>query len=162
VKGLLEVPLRTKEKLYASLDSNKVAVKTYQISQEEIRFKQVMASNDPSYLSMFLQYYPQSQYRKAVEAKLRILDDYQDFKSARNNNTFKDYLRYLADRPEGHYRKEAETGIFLLVQAANHQKDYEIYLKKFPNGTFVNEARKALSEIIRANGGVVPEDLLPN
>ncbi len=154
--------LRTKEKLYASLDSNKVAVKTYQISQEEIRFKQVMASNDPAYLSMFLQYYPQSQYRKAVEAKLRILDDYQDFKSARNNNTFKDYLRYLADRPEGHYRKEAETGIFLLVQAANRQKDYEIYLKKFPNGFYINEARKALSEIIRANGGVVPEDLLTN
>lgn len=144
--------LSTKEKLYASLDSNKVVLKHYQMSQEEARFRQVMASNDVNYLKMFLQYYPQSRYRNSIESKIKVLDDYSAFRVARNGNTFKDYLQYIANFPEGHYRDEAETGIFKLVQDANRQKDYEIYLKKFPNGTFVNEAKRALHEIMKQTG----------
>jgi len=141
--------LKTKERLYASLDTNKVQLKTYQMTQEDTRYRQVMASNDVSYLKMFLQYYPNSRYQVAVEAKMKVLDDYGSFRAARSNNSFKDYLQYLNTYPEGHYRKEAETGIFALVQAANRQKDYEIYLKKFPNGLFSNEAKRALSEMMK-------------
>lgn len=144
--------LVTKEKLYASLDSNKVTLKKYQMSQEETRYRQVMASNDINYLKMFLQYYPQSRYRNAIESKVRVLDDYSAFRVARNGNTFKDYLQYIANFPEGHYTKEAETGIYKLVQDANRQKDYEIYLKKFPNGAYVNEARRALHEVLKQTG----------
>jgi hypothetical protein len=144
--------LATKEKLYASLDSNKVVLKQYQMSQEEARFRQVMASNDVNYLKMFLQYYPQSRYRNSIESKIKVLDDYSAFRVARNGNTFKDYLQYIANFPEGHYLNEAEAGIFKLVQDANRQKDYEIYLKKFPNGAFVNEAKRALHEIMKQTG----------
>jgi len=144
--------LKTKESLYASLDSSKVHLKTYQMSQEEARYKQVMASNDPNYLKMFLQYYPNSRYRSATEAKIQILDDYAAFRTARTANSYKDYLQYLTNFPDGHYRKEAETGIFALVQSANRQKDYEIYLKKFPNGIFVNEARRAQHEFLKQSG----------
>lgn len=144
--------LATKEKLYASLDSNKVVLKKYQMSQEETRYRQVMASNDISYLKMFLQYYPQTRYKKSVESKIKVLDDYSAFRVARNSNSYKDYLQYLANFPEGHYRQEAEAGIYGLVQSANRQKDYEIYLKKFPNGLYVNEARRALHELLKQTG----------
>lgn len=141
--------LHTREALYASLDSNKVQLKHYQMSQEESRYKQVMASNDTSYLKMFLQYYPKSRHRQAVLSKIAVLGDYGVFRAARAANTYRDYLQYLSKFPEGHYRKEAEMGIFALVQAGNRQKDYEIYLKKFPNGLFVNEAHRALHEILK-------------
>jgi len=142
--------LHTKERLYASLDTNKVQLKQYQITQEETRYRQVMASNDVSYLKMYLQYYPNSRYRSAVESKMKVLDDYSAFRAARSANTFKEYLQYMAAFPEGHYLGEAETGIFVLVQAANRQKDYEIYLKKFPEGKYVNEARRALSDMMKS------------
>jgi outer membrane protein assembly factor BamD (BamD/ComL family) len=142
--------LKTREALYVTLDSNKVQLKTYQMTQEDTRYKQVMASNDVTYLKMFLQYYPKSRYRPGVESKIAVLDDYSAFRTARSGNSYKDYLQYLSNFPEGHYRKEAETGIFALVQAANRQKDYEIYMKKFPTGAYINEARKALHELIKA------------
>ena len=141
--------LQTKEQLYSTLDSNKVQLKQYQLTQEDTRYKQVIASNDVSYLKMFLQYYPHSRYRTAIESKVALLDDYGAFRTARTGNTYKDYLQYLANFPEGQYRKEAETGIYALVQSANRQKDYEIYLKKFPDGVYVNEARRALHEIMK-------------
>ena len=141
--------LKTKQKLYASLDSNKVQLKDYQMSQEDNRYRQVMASNDLSYLNMFLEYYPESQYRPNVEAKIALLGDYGNFKRARESNNFKSYLKYLADFPEGHYRKEAEESIFALVKRGNRRKDYEIYLRRFPDGMFVSEARRALHEILK-------------
>jgi len=119
------------------------------MTQEDTRYKQVIASNDVSYLKMFLQYYPHSKYRSTIEAKVTLLDDYGAFKNARSANNYKEYLQYLASFPDGQYRKEAETGIYALVQAANRQKDYEIYLKKFPNGFYVNEARRALHELMK-------------
>lgn len=142
--------LKTKEALYSALDSNKVKLKTYQMTQEDTRYKQVMASNDINYLKMFLQYYPNSKYRNSIQSKIAVLDDYGAFRTARNGNTYKDFLQYLANFPEGNYRKEAESGIFALVQAANRVKDYEIYMKKFPNGIYINDARRALHELMKS------------
>lgn len=142
--------LRTREQLFASLDSNKVELKRYQVSQEDSRYKQVMASNDVDMMKMFLQYYPNSRFRPNIESKVVILQDYKDFKAARNTNTFQSYLGYLATNLKGHYRKEAETGVFTLVQASNRIKDYEIYLKKFPEGLFVEEARRAIHELTKS------------
>ena len=136
--------LATKEKLYASLDSGKVELKEYQVRQEDSRFDQVMASNDPEMLEMFLQYYPDSPRRGEVEAKLKTLGEYHKFREIQAQNTFKAYLAYLNDNPNGAFRDEAETGIFELVKSSNRQKDYEIYLKRFPNGKYVNEAKAAL------------------
>ena len=144
--------LATKEQLYSTLDSNKVQLKEYQVSQEESRYKQVMASNDPEMMEMFLQYYPNSVYKADIEAKLQIVGDYQVFKKAQTANTFKSYLDYLNDFPNGQFRNEAEEGIFRLVQESNRVKDYQIYLKRFPNGLFVSEANHALQEIQRASG----------
>lgn len=141
--------LYTKEKLYANLDQNKVKLKKYQISQEDSRYKQVMASNDLKYLKMFLQYYPNSKYRGSIESKMVVLEDYESFRQAREGNSFKDYLTYMKNNPEGHYLKEAETGIFNLVRQGHRIKDYQIYMKKFPQGMFVNEARKAMHELMR-------------
>jgi len=138
---------RTREALFASLDSNKVELKRYQVSQEDARYKQVMASNDVKMMQMFVQYYPQSRFRPNIESKIRVLQDYKDFKEARTANTFQSFLSYLVGHPDGHYRKEAETGIFALVKAGNRIKDYEIYLKKFPDGLFVNEARRAIHQL---------------
>lgn len=149
--------LATKEKLYSSLDSNKVQLKEYQVSQEDSRFKQVMASNDPEMMQMFLQYYPNSAHRTEIEAKLKIVGDYEVFKQAQSVNTFKSYLDYLADFPEGQFREEAEECIFRLVQESNRVKDYQIYLKRFPEGKFVSEANHALQEIQRASGIVTSE-----
>ena len=139
--------LATKEQLYSTLDSNKVQLKEYQVSQEDSRFKQVMASNDPEMMEMFLQYYPNSAYRKEVEAKLQIIGDYQIFKKAQEANNFKAYLDYLANFPQGQFRNEAEECIFRLVQESNSVKDYQIYLKRFPDGRFVQEANRALQEL---------------
>lgn len=139
--------LRTREQLFASLDSNKVELKRYQVSQEDTRFKQVMASNDLSMMKMFLQYYPQTRFRPNVESKIRVLQDFQDFKAARTANTFQSFLGYLTGHEDGHYRKEAETGVFNLVRNANRIKDYEIYIKKFPEGLFVDDARRAIHEL---------------
>ena len=144
--------LATKEQLYSTLDSNKVQLKEYQVSQEESRYKQVMASNDPEMMEMFLQYYPNSVYKADIEAKLQIVGDYQVFKKAQAANTFKSYLDYLNDFPNGQFRNEAEEGIFRLVQESNRVKDYQIYLKRFPNGLFVSEANHALQEIQRSSG----------
>ncbi len=144
--------LATKEQLYSTLDSNKVQLKEYQVSQEEARYKQVMASNDPEMMEMFLQYYPNSVYKSDIEAKLQIVGDYQVFKKAQTANTFKSYLDYLNDFPNGQFRNEAEEGIFRLVQESNRVKDYQIYLKRFPNGLFVSEANHALQEIQRSSG----------
>ena len=136
--------LATKEKLYATLDTGKVELKEYQVRQEDSRFDQVMASNDPEMLEMFLQYYPDSPRRGEVEAKLKTLGEYHKFREIQAQNTFKAYLAYLNDNPNGAFRDEAETGIFELVKSSNRQKDYEIYLKRFPNGKYVNEAKAAL------------------
>ena len=106
-----------------------------------------MASNDPEMMEMFLQYYPNSAYRKEVEAKLQIIGDYQIFKKAQEANNFKAYLDYLANFPQGQFRNEAEECIFRLVQESNSVKDYQIYLKRFPDGRFVQEANRALQEL---------------
>ena len=143
--------LRTREKLFASLDSNKVEVKRYQITQEDARYKQVMASNDVNMMKMFLQYYPETRFRSSVESKINVMEDYQDFKAARATNTFQSYLGYLS-KEGGGYRKEAETGIFELVKAGNRVKDYEIYLKRFPDGIYVEDARRALHELNKVQG----------
>ena len=138
--------LATKEKLYSTLDSGKVQLKEYQVRQEDSRFDQVMASNDPEMLEMFLQYYPDSPRRPEVEAKLRSLGEYDKFRAIQAQNTFKAYLTYLNDNPNGAFRDEAEAGIFELVKAGNRLKDYEIYLKRFPNGKYVEEAKAALNQ----------------
>lgn len=149
--------LATKEQLYSTLDSNKVQLKEYQVSQEDSRFKQVMASNDPEMLEMYLQYYPDSPHRAEIEAKLQIVGDYQVFKKAQEANSFKAYLDYLSDFPNGQFRSEAEECIFRLVQESNRVKDYQIYLKRFPNGRFESEARHALQEIQRTSGIETPK-----
>lgn len=138
--------LATKEKLYATLDTGKVQLKEYQVKQEDSRFEQVMASNDPEMLEMYLQYYPDSPRRAEVEAKLKTLGDYHKFREIQAQNTFKAYLTYLNDNPNGAFRDEAETGIFELVKAGNRKKDYEIYLKRFPEGKFVKEAEEAIKQ----------------
>jgi len=140
--------LATKEKLYATLDTGRVQLKEYQVRQEDSRFDQVMASNDPEMLEMYLQYYPDSPRRGEVEAKLRNLGEYHKFREIQAQNTFKAYLSYLSDNPDGAFRDEAEAGIFELVRAGNRQKDYEIYLKRFPNGKYVAEAQAALKAAI--------------
>ena len=129
--------LATKEKLYATLDSGKIQLKEYQSAQEDSRFDQVMASNDPEMLEMFLLYYPDSPRKPEVEAKLRALGEYDKFRAIQAQNTFKAYLTYLNDNPNGAFRDEAETGIFELVKAGGRIKDYEIYQKRFPNGKYV-------------------------
>ena len=143
--------LATKEKLYATLDTGKVQLKEYQVRQEDSRFDQVMASNDPEMLEMFLQYYPDSPRRSEVEAKLRSLGEYDKFRAIQAQNTFKAYLTYLNDNPNGAFRDEAEAGIFELVKAGNRLKDYEIYLKRFPNGRYVEEAKAALNQANNQN-----------
>ncbi len=143
--------LATKEKLYATLDSGKIQIKEYQSAQEDSRFEQVMSSNDPEMLEMFLLYYPDSPRRPEVEAKLRSLSEYDKFRAIQAQNTFKAYLTYLNDNPNGAFRDEAEAGIFELVKAGNRLKDYEIYLKRFPNGKYVEEAKAALQQ--GKNGG---------
>jgi hypothetical protein len=137
--------LATKEKLYATLDTGKIELKEYQVRQEDSRFDQVMASNDPEMLEMFLQYYPDSPRRGEVEAKIRTLSEYHKFREIQAQNTFKAYLGYLNDNPNGAFREEAEAGIFELVKNSNRLKDYEIYLKRFPNGRYVEEAKAALA-----------------
>lgn len=141
--------LATKEQLYATMDSSKVELKEYQVRQEDGRFDQVMASNDPEMLQMFIEYYPDSPRRAEVEAKLRSLSEYDKFRVIQAQNTFKAFLAYLNDNPNGAFRDEAETGIFELVKAGNRVKDYEIYLKRFPDGRYVNEAKEAIK---RASG----------
>lgn len=136
--------LATKEKLYATLDTGKVELKQYQVRQEDSRFDQVMASNDPDMLQMFLEYYPDSPRRAEVEHKLMVLSEYHKFREIQAQNTFKAYLSYLNDNPDGAFRDEAEAGIFELVKEGNRQKDYEIYLKRFPDGKYVEEAKRAL------------------
>lgn len=136
--------LATKEKLYATLDTGKVELKQYQVKQEDSRFDQVMASNDPDMLQMFLEYYPDSPRRAEIEHKLMVLSEYHKFREIQAQNTFKAYLNYLNDNPDGAFRDEAETGIFELVKEGNRQKDYEIYLKRFPDGKYVQEAKQAL------------------
>jgi hypothetical protein len=148
--------LATKEKLYATLDSGKIQLKEYQSAQEDSRFDQVMASNDPEMLEMFLLYYPDSPRRAEVETKLRTLGEYDKFRAIQAQNTFKAYLTYLNDNPNGAFRDEAETGIFELVKAGNRLKDYEIYLKRFPNGKYVEEAKAALQQ--GKNGGAQAEE----
>ncbi len=138
--------LATKEKLYATLDSGKIQLKEYQSAQEDSRFDQVMASNDPEMLEMFILYYPDSPRRPEVEAKLRSLGEYDKFRAIQAQNTFKAYLTYLNDNPNGAFRDEAEAGIFELVKSGNRLKDYEIYLKRFPNGKYVEEAKAALQQ----------------
>lgn len=144
--------LNTKEKLYSTLDSNKISVHEYQTYQEGSRYKQVMASNDVEMLQMYLEYYPNSPHKAEIEAKLNVLGDYQNFKDAQAANTFKAYLKYLNDFPNGSFRDEAEQAIFTLVQEGNRVKDYEIYLKRFPDGKFVSEAKHALHELQRTTG----------
>lgn len=146
--------LATKEKLYSTLDSGKVQIKEYQAKQEDSRFDQVMASNDPEMLEMFLLYYPDSPRRAEVEAKLRSLSEYDKFRAIQAQNTFKAYLTYLNDNPNGAFRDEAEAGIFELVKAGNRLKDYEIYLKRFPDGKYVEEAKAVLQQA--KNGGAAP------
>jgi len=141
--------LATKEQLYAAMDSSKVELKEYQVRQEDGRFDQVMASNDPEMLQMFIEYYPDSPRRAEVEAKLRSLSEYDKFRVIQAQNTFKAYLAYLNDNPNGAFRDEAEAGIFELVKAGNRVKDYEIYLKRFPDGKYVEEAKSAIK---RASG----------
>lgn len=136
--------LATKEQLYSTLDSGKVQLKEYQVRQEDSRFDQVMASNDPEMLEMYLEYYPDSPRRGEVEAKLKTLSEYHKFREIQAQNTFKAYLNYLNDNPDGAFRDEAETGIFELVKEGGREKDYEIYLKRFPNGRYVEEAKAAL------------------
>lgn len=148
--------LATKEKLYATLDSGKIQLKEYQSAQEDSRFDQVMASNDPEMLEMFLLYYPDSPRRAEVETKLRTLGEYDKFRAIQAQNTFKAYLTYLNDNPNGAFRDEAETGIFELVKAGGRLKDYEIYLKRFPNGKYVEEAKAALQQ--GKNGGAQAEE----
>ena len=148
--------LATKEKLYATLDSGKIQLKEYQSAQEDSRFDQVMASNDPEMLEMFLLYYPDSPRRAEVETKLRTLGEYDKFRAIQAQNTFKAYLTYLNDNPNGAFRDEAETGIFELVKSGNRLKDYEIYLKRFPNGKYVEEAKAALQQ--GKNGGAQAEE----
>lgn len=138
--------LATKELLYAAMDSSKVELKEYQVKQEDGRFDQVMASNDPEMLEMFLQYYPDSPRRAEVENKLKSLGEYDKFRVIQAQNTFKAYLAYLNDNPNGAFRDEAEAGIFELVKAGNRLKDYEIYLKRFPDGRYAEEAREALKK----------------
>ena len=137
--------LATKEKLYASLDTGKIELKEYQVRLEDSRFDQVMASNDPEMLEMFLQYYPDSPRRGEVEAKIKTLSEYHKFREIQAQNTFKAYLSYLNDNPNGAFRDEAEAGIFELVRNSNRLKDYEIYLKRFPNGKYVEEAKAVLA-----------------
>src|SRR5574344_504636 len=144
--------LNTKEKLYSTLDSNKISVHEYQTYQEGSRYKQVMASNDVEMLQMYLEYYPNSPHKAEIEAKLNVLGDYQNFKDAQAANTFKAYLKYLNDFPNGSFRDEAEQAIFTLVQEGNRVKDYEIYLKRFPDGKFVSETKHALHELQRTTG----------
>ena len=141
--------LNTKEHLYASLDNSKVNLKQHQVQQEDSRFTQVMASNDLEMMQMFLQYYPDNPNREIIEAKIKVISDYQIFKEAQKENSFKAYLAYLNDQPEGAFRDKAETGIFLLVKEGNRKKDYEIYLKRFPEGKYVTEAKQALQEFKR-------------
>ena len=138
--------LATKEQLYATLDSGKIEIKEYQVKQEDSRFDQVMASNDPEMLQMFLEYYPDSPRRAEVEARLNGLGQYDKFREVQAKNTFKAYLAYLNDNPDGAFRDEAEAGIFELVKSSNRLKDYEIYLKRFPNGKYVEEAKAALKK----------------
>lgn len=138
--------LATKERLYATLDSSKVQIKEYQIQQEDARFDQVMAANDPAMFEMYLQYYPDSPRRALIEARLKGLSDFEKFKEVREKNTFKAYLSYLSDYPNGAFRAEAETAIFELVKSGNRLKDYDIYLKRFPNGMYVKEAKAALEQ----------------
>ena len=147
--------LATKEQLYATLDSGKVQLKEYQVRQEDSRFDQVMASNDPEMLEMFLQYYPDSPRRAEVEAKLRSLSEYDKFRVIQAQNTFKAYLTYLNDNPNGAFRDEAETGIFELVKAGNRLKDYEIYLKRFPDGKYVEEAKAALNQANNQENSII-------
>ncbi|MCQ2103339.1 MAG: hypothetical protein MJY98_08970 [Fibrobacter sp.] len=138
--------LATKEQLYAAMDSSKVELKEYQVRQEDGRFEQVMASNDPEMLQMFIEYYPDSPRRPEVEAKLRSLSEYDKFRVIQAQNTFKAYLAYLNDNPNGAFRDEAEAGIFELVKSGNRIKDYEIYLKRFPDGKYVEEAKAAIKK----------------
>lgn len=141
--------LNTKEHLYTALDDSKVNLKQYQVQQEDSRYQQVIASNDLEMMQMFLQYYPETPHREAIEAKIKVISDYQVFKAAQKENSFKAYLAYFNDYPEGAFRDEAETGIFNLVKESNRKKDYEIYLKRFPEGKYVTEAKQALQEFKR-------------
>ncbi len=147
--------LATKEKLYNALDSNKVSLKEYQVYQEDSRYDQVMASNDVEMMEMYLQYYPDSPHRTEVEAKVKVLGDYQVFKKAQIENSFKSYLEYLNNFPNGSFREEAEEGIFRLVQEGNRVKDYEIYLRRFPEGKYVSDAKRALHELKRTTGASI-------
>ena len=160
--------LATKEKLYATLDTGKVQLKEYQTKQEDSRFDQVMASNDPEMLEMYLEYYPDSPHRAEVEAKLKVLSEYHKFREIQAQNTFKAYLTYLNDNPDGAFRDEAEAGIFELVKGSGRLKDYEIYLKRFPEGKFVEEAKAALQNadasspsMIEVQTGTTEEEAAP-
>ena len=160
--------LATKEKLYATLDTGKVQLKEYQTRQEDSRFDQVMASNDPEMLEMYLEYYPDSPHRAEVEAKLKVLSEYHKFREIQAQNTFKAYLTYLNDNPNGAFRDEAEAGIFELVKGSGRLKDYEIYLKRFPEGKFVEEAKAALQNadasapsMIEVQTGTTEEEAAP-
>ncbi|HPW94659.1 MAG TPA: hypothetical protein PLT31_05650, partial [Fibrobacteraceae bacterium] len=79
--------LNTKEHLYSALDSSKVNLKQYQVKQEDSRYQQVMASNDLEMMQMFLQYYPETPHREAIEAKIKVISDYQVFKAAQKENS---------------------------------------------------------------------------
>ena len=147
--------LATKEKLYASLDSGRIEIKEYQAQQEDSRFDQVMASNDPEMLQMFLEYYPDSPRRAEVENKLNALGEYDKFRAIQAQNTFKAYLNYLNENPNGAFRDEAEAGIFELVRNSDRLKDYEIYLKRFPNGKYVEEAKEALKKANAEEGSMI-------
>lgn len=139
--------LNAKKALYRTLDSNKIVLKRYQESQEDKRFRQVMASNDVSMLRMYLQYYPDSPRKAQVQSKIDVLSDYQDWNKARQGNSFKSYLWYMNEHPSGKFIGDAEKGIYNLVKERHTVKDYEIYIKKFPKGKYVNEARKAIHQL---------------
>ena len=127
-----------------------------------------MASNDPEMLEMYLEYYPDSPHRAEVEAKLKVLSEYHKFREIQAQNTFKAYLTYLNDNPNGAFRDEAEAGIFELVKGSGRLKDYEIYLKRFPEGKFVEEAKAALQNadasapsMIEVQTGTTEEEAAP-
>ena len=121
-------------------DRAEVVAKQIKVTEERVEaLKQALQNaKDPEVITRL------NQQVDIAEAKLKNLSEYHKFREIQAQNTFKAYLGYLNDNPDGAFREEAEAGIFELVKEGNRLKDYEIYLKRFPNGRYVEEAKQAI------------------
>ena len=102
-----------------------------------------MLTNTSTSFNIFLQKYPDSEYRKIAqdEVHLKIYEENTSKKS------LEEYIRFMQSHPDNPYVSDAEFQIYKIQTKANTLESYRKFIENYPYNRNVDLAWKKIFQI---------------